>query len=169
MALCILVSSTSILGADMSVKITRSGIELSQLALFDGNPTLVAGVLKGATNNEEGSGEKSVAKYAMYQEYGTSTTPARPFLRNAIEKNQDEWIRQIARGIKAGHPVRQVLETVRNVVRADIVNSIKSSGDYAPLAPSTVKAKERKGRAQPNSPLIDSATLIRSIQTEIRE
>ena len=169
MALCILVSSTSILGADMSVKITRSGIELTQLALFDGNPTLVAGVLKGSTNNEPDASEVNVAKYAMYQEYGTSTTPARPFLRNAIEKNQDEWIRHIKQGLKAGVDTRRVLETIRNMVRGDIIRSIKSSGDYAPLSPATVKAKKRKGRAQPDSPLVDSETLIRSIETEIRE
>lgn len=153
----------------MAVTIKQSGISLAQLELFEGNPTLVAGVLKGATNNESKAGEGSVAKYAMYQEFGTTKMPARPFLRNAVDKNKASWVEAIEHGLRAGVPVKQVLESVRNVIRADIIDSIKASGDYKPLAESTIKAKRRKKRAEPETPLIDSATLIRSISTEIRE
>lgn len=130
-------------------------------------PTLVAGVLGGATRNE-GNGEQSVAKYAFWNEFGTERTPARPFLRNTVSAHEKEWASVIADGIRAGATPKEALEMLRQIVRADIVRTIEA-GNFKPLAESTIKAKERRGSATPNSPLQDTQSLARSISTEIRD
>ncbi len=128
---------------------------------------VVAGVLGGATNDE--TGEK-VAGYARMLEYGTARMPARPFLRQTATENKDEWRKQIRNGLKARgfDQAEEVLGAVGRLMRADIVATIRR-GDFEPLAESTVKAKKRKGRAEPTAPLIDTTSLIRSIGSEVRK
>lgn len=154
----------------MAIKVkTSKDFGLAKLAArFDcGKLSLVAGVLKGSTNGEEGS-KTPVAQYAYYNEYGTQTMPARPFMRTAVKAYGDEWIEAIAGYMQAGCSPKEALQNCKNLVRGDIINSIRN-GSYKSLAPSTVRQKKRKGTAEPSTPLIDTGALIRSINSEVRE
>lgn len=152
----------------MKVTITEAGKDLGKIEA--GKATLVAGVLGGATNSD---GEE-VAKYAFFNEYGTEEIPSRPFMRNAVKKNQGKWEEMILQAIGSGMTYKQALEAIRNIVRADIMASIQNSTAFKELSPKTLKRKAKmadKGKMNPqykDTPLIESTALIRSINTEIR-
>lgn len=146
----------------MKVEI-KKGKTLGEIRM-QGSATLVAGVLKGATN-EKGD---SVAYYAMVNEYGTEEIPARPFMRNTVNEHSAEWKALLKQGISAGVTPEEALEKIRNVVRADIIATIKS-GNFTPNAPATVARKKRQGLEHSDKPLIETTALIRSINTEIRK
>lgn len=153
----------------MRVKVVYSKGGLQELAKAARKARLeaVAGVLRGATNSDTG---ESVAAYGLALEYGTSKMPARPFLRQTVEGHKKEWSEHLAVGVKARGLARaaEVLGAVGRVMRADIVATIKR-GDFAPLSPDTIEAKERKRRENPAAPLIDTTSLIRSISSEVRQ
>lgn len=154
----------------IKVKIHGSGSKILQkLERFNpkGQPTLVAGVLGGSTRNE-GKGQQSVATYAYWNEYGTETIPARPFMRNAVNAHLSEWTAHIANYLMQGATPREALETIKTLVRADIMASIKSDG-FAPLSKKTIRRKERRGSNTPEKPLQDTQALLRSINAEIRD
>lgn len=147
----------------MKVKIKSSdGLKKLAQAAKGLKAEVVAGVLSGAT--------KKVAGYARMIEYGTARMPARPFLRQTVSESEDEWRKQIRHGLKARglDHAEEVLGAVGRLMRADIMATIRR-GDFEPLAESTVKAKKRKGRAEPTAPLIDTTSLIRSIGSEVRK
>lgn len=153
----------------MRVKVVYSKGGLQELAKAARKARLeaVAGVLRGATNSDTG---ESVAAYGLALEYGTSKMPARPFLRQTVEGHKKEWREQLAMGVKHRglRRAEEVLGVVGRVMRADIVATIKR-GDFAPLSPETIEAKERKRRENPAAPLIDTTSLIRSISSEVRK
>ena len=152
----------------MSVKVvySKGGLQELAKAARKGKLEVVAGVIGGATNSDTG---ESVAAYGMALEYGTSKRPARPFLRQTVEGHKTEWREQLAMGVKRRgiRSAEEVLGVVGRVMRADIIATIKR-GDFEPLAPETIEAKERKRRANPAAPLIDTTSLIRSISSEVR-
>ena len=117
--------------------------------------------------------EVSVQEYAIYVEFGTENKegeehiPARPFFREAtqttearkkISKYMKNEMEKVIESKKTG---KQACNAVGEYVRGLIVKSIKE-GDWVPNAPSTVKQKGK------NNPLIDTTTLIKSIDYEIR-
>lgn len=111
----------------------------------------------------------NVLEYAIYNEYGTSTVPARPFLREATESPNGSFIisnyveQQLSKIIntKGAYTAKDALTAIGEFVRGRIIASIKT-GRWAPNAPSTIKGKN--GRT---TPLIDSGDLIRSIDFEV--
>ena len=167
------------MGADvkLSVAVRKTGDDLAALKLRLADASrkaqLVAGVLKGATADvDDGKIEKSVpvAPYAAAMEFGAKNVPARSFLRSTVAYKESEWRKAIYYAIQRrgfDHP-EEALRDVGNLVRGDIVATIRR-GDFKPLAPATVKAKERKGRPEPATPLIDTGSMIRSIGFEVRK
>ena len=153
------------MGVKITTKVKSGGLD-GVKKRCGGSAQLLGGVLGNPVSHE--TGEK-IALYAYYNEFGTVNTPARPFLRNAVEKHEAEWRKMLEAALRSGLSMRQALEAIRNVVRADIVASIKASGDFDPLSPETIKVKERKGTTNAATPLIDTTSLIRSIATEVRE
>lgn len=169
--------STFILGAEvkLTVGVKKSGdIQAVQARLTDSysKARLVVGVLKGATADvDDGKIQKRipVAPYAAVHEYGAKNVPQRSFLRSTMMAKESEWRKAIYYALQrrgADHPA-EALRDVGNLVRGDVVATIRR-GDFAPLSPKTVKAKERKGRPEPSAPLIDTGSLIRSIGFEVR-
>lgn len=124
------------------------------------------GILSDGAISDDGT---SVLEYAIYNEYGTSKIPARPFLREATERpdNQaqiSQFIeRQVSKVIesKGAFTARDALTAIGEFVRGRIILSIKD-GRWAPNAPSTIKGKN--GRT---TPLIDSGDLIAHIDFEV--
>ena len=119
------------------------------------------GVLGNGSNNGV-----SIQEYAIYNEYGTSHIPKRPFFRLSVGTQ------------KAQNEIKEYLNTqIENVVSGEltgqgayenlgifVVQKIKKtimSGNFAPLDPKTIK---RKGHS---NPLIDTHSLYESIDYEI--
>ena len=133
---------------------------------------VVVGILKGAhTDVDEGALESSVpiAPYAAMMEFGTSRTPPRPFLRQTFAKRQSEWKKgacQLVEDYGLRDP-RQILDRLGDTMARDVTAEIRS-GDFAPDAPATIAAKERKGRPHPDAPLRDTESMINAVRYEVR-
>lgn len=123
-----------------------------------------AGVL--ASSGKASDGKTNLVDVAVYNEYGTSRIPKRPFVRIATDSKKKNWQEQtdkLAGEILDGHgSAEQSLEIIGNIMSADIQNVIGSS-KLAPNAASTIK---KKGSA---APLIDAGRLRPSIRFEIEE
>lgn len=108
----------------------------------------------------------SVQDYAIFNEYGTSRIPKRPFFRlsvgtqkaqNEIKEYLNTQIENIISGELTGQGAYENLGTF-------VVQKIKKtimSGNFAPLDSKTIK---RKGSS---TPLIDTHSLYNSISYEI--
>lgn len=108
----------------------------------------------------------SVQDYAIFNEYGTSHIPKRPFFRlsvgtqkaqNEIKEYLNTQIENIISGELTGQGAYENLGTF-------VVQKIKKtimSGNFAPLDSKTIK---RKGNS---TPLIDTHSLYNSISYEI--
>lgn len=122
---------------------------------------VVVGVTSGTTENTGAS----VAQYAAMNEYGTSSIPARPFMRTAFDSNRQKLERTADRAvglvIDGKMSETAALESMGLQMRAFIVRSIKS-GPWAPNAESTIRQKKS------DKPLQDHGTLLANIQYEIR-
>jgi HK97 gp10 family phage protein len=134
---------------------------------------VVVGILKGAhTDVDDGALEKSeaIAPYAAMMEFGTSKTPARPFLRQTFAKNKSEWAR-LAGILVEDYGIRDprtLLDQIGDRMAQDVVAEIVA-GDFAPDSPATIAAKERKGRPFPTAPLQDTRSMVKSIRHEVRK
>jgi hypothetical protein len=107
----------------------------------------------------------SVPLVAAVQEFGSPAhnIPSRPFFRNMIAEYGDQFPATLAALLKASeYDVRHAME----VVGEEAVNLLQESirkGDFAPLAPATVR---RKGH---DTPLIDTQLMIDSVKYKIEE
>ena len=85
-----------------------------------------------------------VAQVAFWQEYGTKTSPPRPFFRPAIEDNQNKWGSLVEDGFKAviegGATVDNVFNGLGLTVQADIKNAINST--HQALSPVTLALRK---------------------------
>lgn len=124
--------------------------------------------LFGKQRNANGSIEQSpatLAEIAMFNELGTSTIPARPFMKQAMENGLDELSDFVSTGLskiaKSGK-----LEQFLNLVGVKLVDMVQTeieNGNFVPNAPSTIA---RKGS---DHPLIDTATMKNSVGYQIVE
>lgn len=135
------------------------------------NFALKAGVLEDATNIRTGM---RVAEYAAYNEFGTSTIPSRPFLRNTYAAKGEEWLANLGKALAAKRGPRAALQLVGMRMQDDIVQTIQKGVPPA-NAESTIKRKRKDitgtggGGTYSPGPLIDTGSLIRSIQYEVEE
>ena len=151
----------------MKVKI-KGGDKLERLAQTSKKLKMevVAGVFANATNSET---HEKIAPYAAAMEYGTIHVPARPFLRQTVEKHSKEWKGHIKEALDIIRPENapKMLRVVGSVMRADIRKTIMH-GDFEPLNPKTIQAKRKKKRAWPETPLMATTSLEQSISFEVR-
>lgn len=115
-------------------------------------------VIAGITNGE-------IAEYAAYNEFGTETIPARPFMLNTFAENEDKYMGLVEGAINtviSGGSVKNELTRVGFAMQNDIVDKI-SSGDHTPNKQTTIK---RKGSSKP---LIDSGDMLRSVHNLVRK
>lgn len=119
------------------------------------------GVLGDGNNNGV-----SVQDYAIFNEYGTSRMPARPFFRlsvgtaNAQNEIKEYMKQQVEQIIQGGISAQQAYENLGTFVVQKIKKTI-ASGNFAALNPQTVK---KKGHSKP---LMDTHSLYESINFEI--
>lgn len=108
----------------------------------------------------------SVQDYAIFNEYGTSRIPARPFFRlsvgtaNAQNEIKEYMKQQVEQIIQGGMSAQQAYENLGTFIVQKIKKTI-ASGNFAALNPQTVK---KKGHSKP---LMDTHSLYESINFEI--
>ena len=98
-----------------------------------------------------------MAQIAMFNELGTSEIPSRPFLRQTMEKNQDD-IQDIAEGGTAEDALKQLGVYGKGLVQAQI-----REGTFKPNAPSTIRKKKS------DKPLIDTGKMRQSVNYVIKQ
>lgn len=103
-----------------------------------------------------------VAAVAFWNEFGTSTAPARPFFRTMIAKESPQWANTMAKAAKAtNYDGPKVLALMGEDIKGALQQSINDFKD-PPLSPATVAAK---GFAKP---LIDTAHMLNSVDYEVK-
>jgi len=118
---------------------------------------LNAGFLEGASYPDG----TPVAAVAYWNEFGTSRMPSRPFMRETIAKNQDQWPRLLAACLKqSGGDLEKALDMAAERIVAQIQEEIRTF-QSPPLAPSTIKAKGF------DKPLIDTGHMLNSVGYEV--
>lgn len=129
--------------------------------------TVKAGVPKGATTTDG----QSIPAYAVYNEMGTSRIPARPFMRQTVEKHEREWGQTVEGALNYSAIKKDGGKSAAGLVgeqmKAHIQETIQH-GQFKPDAFSTVENKRRKGKVEPNHPLIDTGQMIASIISEVK-
>lgn len=127
------------------------------------NHYVVIGVL-----SDEKIDSVTVKEYSIYVEYGTVNIPSRPFFRSATTAKSARMkilnytrsqFREVIERNKTG---KQALEAIGIFVKGKIQYSIKK-GNWVANSPATIA---KKGK---NNPLIDTGTMIKSIDYEIRK
>lgn len=127
-----------------------------------------AGIPAGATTTDG----KSIPEYAVYNELGTSRIPSRPFMRQTVSNHQDDWLNTVSHSLnykeieKDG--ARRTMGLVGEQMKAHIQQTIQK-GSFAPNSPKTVEQKRRKGKVEPDHPLIDTGQMIASIISEVKD
>lgn len=115
----------------------------------------------------------SVQDYAIFNEYGTSHIPKRPFFRlsvgtenaqNRIKEYMNMQIEMIIQGEISG---QEAYENLGEFVVQKIKKTIMS-GNFAALNLKTIKIRQRKGNNS-TKPLMDTHSLYESIKYEIVE
>lgn len=120
------------------------------------------GVMGDTTKNARSDGPMTNVEIAAFMEFGTSTIPARSFLRSTLDKNAQEY-RQLARALlgqvmQRKTTARQALDLLGMKAAADVKRGItEGEGIPPPLAASTIA---RKGSSRP---LVDTGQLVASI------
>ena len=118
------------------------------------------------------NGKITILEYAIYNEYGTPSMPARPFMRNAFDSNRgiisnliQAAPKKVIKGEKSG---KEALMEIGETIRGLIIQSIATAQTWAvPNDPKTLKIKTKNGQANNTKPLIDNRFLFKSIRYQI--
>lgn len=125
-----------------------------------------AGIPADATTTDG----QSIAEYAMYNEMGTRTIPARPFMRYTANEKQYEWLEVLSHKLNyqsiEKNNAEDALGLTGEMMKAHIQQTIQK-GQFIPDAPATVKAKARSGKVEPDHPLIDTGQLLAAVTYEV--
>lgn len=132
---------------------------LRQVDALDGRGVKVG--IQSDAGDEEGT---SILDIAIYNEFGTETIPARPFIRDFAQKNEKQLgmaMEKQAEQVGRGKP----LDTALGDLGAWAVNHqqahVRASKSWAvPNAQSTVKGKRS------DVPLVDHSVLVNAIRWE---
>ena len=136
--------------------------KICQNALAINGKTIKAGVLKSAGSYAKG---QSIAQVAMWNEYGTSKIPSRPFIAIATDEHkgwQSEVRVRMSDVLSPKGNVKESLNKIGTQMKTDVKNVIGDRGKLAPNAPSTIA---KKGH---NYPLIDTGKLLDAIDFEVK-
>lgn len=124
------------------------------------------GFPEGEATHRGPNGESAdMALIAAYNEFGTSTTPARPFLKQTIDSNQDKIkakCEQAVKDISEGKSTEQCLQQL-GAFGVGLVQETIANGSFEPNNPQTVK---KKGS---DKPLIDTGQMRQSVHYIIRK
>lgn len=113
-------------------------------------------------NNEQGM---SIAEIAAFNEFGSSSVPARPFMKQSFENHEQELqsaCDRVNANLSNGGTTQSALEElgvfVKGLVQQEIVD-----GGFAPNSPYTIAQKGS------DTPLIDTGRMRQSVNFVIKE
>lgn len=136
--------------------------------------TVKVGILEGSTySGETAPAGTLVAPIAAIHEFGGekkdgTVIPARPFMRVTVAQKQKDWIAAAVSYLKSNSgKVRQAFMLVGEIASKDMQEKIEWGID-PPLKPKTVARKAARGKAHPDTPLIDTGTLQEAISYEVK-
>jgi len=102
-----------------------------------------------------------VAQVAFWNEFGTSRTPARPFIRNMIASKSPRWGNVMGLNLRAtGYNAQQTLGIMGELIKDQMVTSIRDFRDPGNAAQTIA----RKGF---DKPLIDTGVMQRSVDYQV--
>lgn len=139
----------------MSIKTLNKNIDKKIKQKYTTKSTLEVGFLGGKYPN----GVK-VASVAFWNEYGTIKIPPRPFFRNAINDNNQKWIKFLKQKAKDSS-IDNALNLTGEMVRGDIVKSITKTT----TPPNSIYTISKKHSTHP---LIDTGFLRASVSYQIK-
>lgn len=119
------------------------------------------GFQAGEASSEDGV---DICDIAAWNEMGTEHTPARPFMRQTVDNNEDKimsFCANQAKSIGSGGSAQDVYKKI-GVFGKGLVQQTIDSGNFAPNAPSTIR---KKGSAKP---LIDTGQMRQSVNYVIK-
>ena len=116
----------------------------------------------------QGDADSDVVEYAQFNEFGTSTIPARPFMRSAMDGGRERIGKQFETEFAAvaeGKRTALVAFERLGLFGVQLVRDrILDAGSWAePNAPSTVAQKGS------SAPLVDEGRLIQSLTYQVRK
>lgn len=149
---------------DLAKKVARGG-------------TVEAGFIDGRTYPD--AAKTPVAQVAQWNEFGTSTSPPRPFMRQTINDHQDGWGKALATSLKAtDYDVHRSLDFVGEIIDDQIRTSIRE-GSFAPISERTLEARlassKRTGTLKSvnmetaSKPLVDTGLMLGSVSHEVSD
>lgn len=148
-------------------KMTADGLKFEQMLRELAEMEVRIGFQHGKATEEDGT---DICDVAAWNELGTEHMPSRPFLRKSVDENMDEiksYVKSIKYDIVNGVPADQILKRLGQF-QQDLVQVKITEGSYEPNAPSTYRAKKKKGR-DPVKPLIDTGRMRQSVDYVIQK
>lgn len=103
-----------------------------------------------------------IAQVALWNEYGTVTSPPRPFMRATIDTKGPEWPKAMASIMRANPNGQYIMEQMGEGIQGQLVQTIITWSD-PPNAPSTIAAKGF------DAPLRDTMLMSRSVGWEVKD
>lgn len=132
--------------------------QLNSLGVLVGYPAA------SSDNDREGSREPTNAELAYLHTYGTQNIPARPFLEPALEQNATRLAAALEPDISDPTSTKP-LELAGLLAETEVKNYLQTSVT-PPLAPSTIKARQRAHKTKGSNfrPLIDTGQLRNAVK-----
>lgn len=150
---------------DIGLAATRKLIDKIAKTL-KGKTTLAVGLPSNSLPYPDGT---SVVLVGFWNEFGTERIPERPFLREGLRQNREQWLKLArklyAKALREGVPPENVMRLLGEQMQIDIQKSL-DSGAWEPNAPDYAKAKAKKGKTKP---LIVTGHLRGSIRWVMRK
>ncbi len=126
---------------------------------------LLLGILPEEARKKHGFDDATIGQVAIWNEYGTPTTPARSWLGDFVDENEDLFAKQLGadtlRVIFAKEDERTVLSKRGSEYRHKMIGRIKRRIDPA-NAPSTL------ARKRGNVPLIDLGIFLDALRWQVK-
>lgn len=144
--------------SDLTPEGKRYFRELEKLASLE----IQVGFQSGENTYEDGT---DLVDVAAYNEYGSSDTPARPFMKQSFENHEAELQKacdQVNAELSCGGTAEGALKTLGVFAKALVQEEIVE-GSFEPNKPSTIK---KKGS---DRPLVDTGTMRQSVNYVIKK
>lgn len=129
---------------------------------------VTVGVHKDAGKYSGGNKNPTVAQVAAWNEFGTGTAPARPFIRSTVDTEKNKLfranLREFRRITDGRSTAKKSLDRLGFLLQTLIQKRIQTSSSWAkPNAPSVAARKRRGGAARGPTPLIETLLLHNSV------
>lgn len=146
--------------------IKKTNIDIKAFLNAVSKQQLHVGFLEGHKYEEDENGNAPfVAEVAIWNEFGTANTPARPFMQPTFDNQKFRWQKvvntSILNALKNNNP-EGIFNVLGSTVVGDIQKAISQVTEPA-LAESTIK---QKGHSKP---LVDSDYMKTSVKYELGE